>query len=124
VDAALKRRIERFLEEEDPTELIDLIIEHEGLCWPWPVDAGAPYTRLGDDDRSTLTVGFIPEIGDDVVSVEERKDPDDLGNLRFRTFFGGGQSLRVFTALLILARAIQLDNEKRPQSGRNRMEEE
>jgi hypothetical protein len=35
--------------------------------------------------------------------------------LRFRDFLGGGQSQRVRNALMILALAIELDNEDHPQ---------
>jgi len=35
--------------------------------------------------------------------------------LRFRNTFGGGNSERVRIALMILALAIKLDNEERPQ---------
>lgn len=38
--------------------------------------------------------------------------------LRFRNFFGGGMSLRTHNALKILAEAIRLDNEERPQFDR------
>jgi hypothetical protein len=35
--------------------------------------------------------------------------------LRFRTWAGGGHSLRVRQALMVLAEAIRRDNEDRPQ---------
>ena len=70
------------------------------------------YQRVEDDDDGTgkgiLAVQFTPD-GDAIIGVGYNK------TARFRTFAGGGKSLRVRNALMILAEAIRLDNEERPQ---------
>ena len=70
------------------------------------------YRRLHDDHDGTFSGGIS-------VSVDRNGDvwlnTDGQRSLRFRTSIGGGQSLRVRTALTILALAIKLDNEERPQ---------
>lgn len=38
--------------------------------------------------------------------------PAERGSLRYRNYAGGGQSLRVHKALMILALAIKMDNEE------------
>ena len=70
------------------------------------------YARLHDDDDGT---------GQGIISVMFGEDSDAWVNiagssLRFRSFFGGGKSLRVRNALMILALAIKLDNEEYPQN--------
>ncbi len=68
--------------------------------------------RLHDEQDGTgqgeLHVSFLPN-GDMVVSItgdEEQVSPA----LRFRTYEGGGHSLRTRNALFILLEAIRLDN--------------
>jgi hypothetical protein len=88
--------------------------------WPkaWKiVPSGNIVTRFEDDSRfGQLQVGFTCD-GDAWVGVLQ--DPDNRavgGNmLRFRGFSGGGQSLRVRTALMVLALAIEADNKERLQ---------
>ena len=55
--------------------------------------------------------------GDGWIEVVSKPDPNELYSLfRFRVpVTGGGQSPRTRTALLILAEAIRLDNEEKPQ---------
>lgn len=71
------------------------------------------YSRLQDDHdgtgRGRIQVSF-DQMGDAWFST----DLSPRG-LRFRTHGGGGMSLRVRAALMILAYAIKLDNEDRPQ---------
>ena len=72
------------------------------------------YRRLHDDHDGTregiLNV-FIGPDGDSHVWID---GPEGV-SLRFRNLLGGGMSLRVQNALMILALAIKLDNEERPQ---------
>ncbi len=74
-------------------------------------------SRLGslhDDtdggDKGNISV-IVAEDGDIYVGTDVR--PGDM--LRFRTYGGGGASLRTRSALMILAEAIRLDNEERPR---------
>jgi hypothetical protein len=75
-----------------------------------PDDGGL---RLHDDHdgtyEGTLWVQVGPD-GDAWVNVINRSP----FGLRFRNSFGGGRSLRVHNALLILAHAIKMDNLERP----------
>jgi hypothetical protein len=84
----------------------------ERAYWVPTIQADTHYSRLQDDtDGSTaaehdLTV-FIDFQGDVWMNRH--------GDLRFRTLAGGGSSLRVRNALMVLAEAIRRDNEERPQ---------
>lgn len=71
------------------------------------------HRRHDDTDGSTMpehqiTVSQGPD-GDMYIC-----QGDDM-MLRFRTYEGGGNSLAVHNALRILAEAIKMDNERRPQ---------
>ena len=81
--------------------------------WPPSLSAKETYERRHDDDdgsgQGLLTVQFGQD-GDAHVSTQ-----GGFHSLRFRTDCGGGHSLRTRIALLILAEAIRLDNEERPQ---------
>lgn len=73
------------------------------------------YDRLHDDDDGTkngrVVVMFL-ENGDGIISTDGH-----VGSpLRFRTMGGGGNSLRVRNALMLLAWAIKLDNETKPNN--------
>ncbi len=73
------------------------------------------YERIHDDHDGTFMGGIqISMVGGDigVLAIDERGKVF----LRFRDYFGGGQSPRVHNALRILALAIKLDNEEHPQS--------
>lgn len=85
---------------------------------PFWLDGLSPdesYKRQHDDTDGTnqgnICITFSKD-GDGFLLVDP---PHNGGFLRFRTFFGGGQSSRTLQALLILALAIKLDNEERPQ---------
>ena len=81
--------------------------------WPKTLKAQESYFRTHDDCDGDLGQGVSVTIdpqGDVWLDTTTKMCP-----CRFRTFFGGGQSLRVRNALLILAEAIRLDNEERPQ---------
>jgi hypothetical protein len=70
------------------------------------------YVRQHDDHDGEPLGGlrvFFDEFGDAYVSTDLHPC------LRFRTPMGGGQSERTRMALMILAEAIRLDNEERPQ---------
>lgn len=73
------------------------------------------YTRLQDDrdghtgEEHQLRV-YIAQDADLHVFL-----PYSFESLRFRNYIGGGRSLRVRNALLVLAEAIRRDNESRPQ---------
>jgi hypothetical protein len=70
------------------------------------------YQRTHDDHDGTQEGNIIvtvDKMGDVYLMVDKA-----MQSLRFRTHGGGGMSLRVRNALLILAEAIRLDNETKP----------
>jgi len=86
----------------------------EGAYWPQSLEPRSHHTRRHDDtdgQRDTqqdLTISIGPD-GDAWVVVAGAPP------LRFRTMAGGGCSLRVRNALLVVAEAIRRDNADRPQ---------
>lgn len=86
----------------------------EGAYWPGTLVSRTAYVRVQDDcdgDLSQcLSVGFSQD-GDAWIQTHGPM------TLRFRSLGGGGMSLRVRNALLVLAEAIRRDNEDRPQEG-------
>lgn len=96
---------------DDVPELIESLLDHP--FWLHSIKTMHSYERLHDDHDGTkqgvLNVMFSPDGDARVWITGERNEA-----LRFRTFQGGGMSLRTRAALLILAEAIRLDNEKRP----------
>jgi hypothetical protein len=71
------------------------------------------YTRLHDDHDGTFLGSLIVlfnSLGDAFIGI----DLLPFQSLRYRTSSGGGKSLRVRNALIILALAIKLDNEENP----------
>lgn len=84
----------------------------ESPSWPEGLEARKAYTRRQDDGDGSLRVVF-GEDGDAWISTPGRAP---LEGLRFRTLQGGGSSPRVRAALLLLAKAIELDNEERPDA--------
>lgn len=99
----------------------DLVLEEllNNPVWPMGVEQDVEYRRFSDDNKSFLGVAFSVD-SDAWTTVFSEPDPREPSSFsqRFRTGFGGGQSLRVRAALLILAKAIMLDNESRPQRPR------
>ncbi len=87
--------------------ILDTLLE-EPFPWPQTLDESG-YSRQHDDTDGEptgyLTVMFGPD-GDAYVGV------DGTQLLRFRTHAGGGRSLRVHAALVVLAEAIRRDNEQ------------
>lgn len=88
----------------------------DGAYFPATLQSGVLYQRVHDDcdgdTLQTLGVAIAPDSDVHVVLPISR----DVDSLRFRTYFGGGMSLRVRNALLVLAEAIRRDNEERPQA--------
>lgn len=78
--------------------------------FPQELNAKENYFRTHDDCDGEMYKG---------ISVGFTEDGDAWLNAcpegcRFRTYFGGGRSLRVRNALIVLAMAIKLDNEEHP----------
>jgi hypothetical protein len=86
-------------------ELLDLPF------WPKGIKSGETYRVQTDDtdgkpDYGWLMIQFSGD-GDAWVSASSQRGlPDEI---RFRTFFGGGEHLRVLNAILVLAVAMKLD---------------
>ena len=86
--------------------------------WPSTISVNECYRRYEDDSPlGQLAVTFSSD-GDGHIIVLHEQDPNERKfSMRFRMpMTGGGQSPRVRNALLILAEAIRLDNEDRPQN--------
>jgi len=102
---------EKLSDEELYQQVINLL---EGAYWLKDLDTMYRYTRNHDDDDGTRT-GKINVIisgdGDSHIWIDA---PSEGGSLRFRTYGGGGLSLRVRNAIVLLALAIKMDNEERP----------
>lgn len=83
--------------------------------WIESIEPGTRYSRIHDDHDGTRLGQITVCMGHDADAwVEITGDP--LSSLRYRMpLVGGGQSPHTRTALLILAEAIRLDNEERPQ---------
>ena len=87
----------------------------ENPFWISGLSTNEEYTRRHDDDDGSDT-GYLVVMIDREGDVRVKIDGCRPGHyLRFRTNAGGGHSLRVRNALMVLAEAIRLDNEKRPQ---------
>lgn len=112
----MDRKKLEWLVSENYDELAVLMLESPK--WLRALVSGKNYARFSDDlRRGTIGVEFTGD-GDGWVDVISEVDPEEESfsfTHRFRTFFGGGESLRVRQALLLLALAIKLDNEERPQ---------
>jgi hypothetical protein len=87
----------------------------ENPFWIPDLKSDEYYLRLHDDHDGTylgcINVSF-DKAGDAWIITSKTHNG---GSLRFRSFFGGGMSERVRNALMILAFAIKLDNEEKPQ---------
>jgi hypothetical protein len=84
----------------------------EGAYWPASLKTMTGYTRTQDDTDGE--VGPDQDLGV-VIGIDGDAWIEAQRNLRFRTAAGGGHSLRVRNALLVLAEAIRRDNEEFPQ---------
>lgn len=105
------------MREINPERLVkDVRRVLDNSFWITELEALMPYTRTHDDTDGTglgkVCVTFS-EDGDVWLQTDQSRNE---ASLRFRTEFGGGTSPRVRNALMILAFAIKLDNEERPQT--------
>ena len=116
----LKGEIESLLEDH-PETVLDTVLNTP--FWHSKVKTNINYLRRSDDtDGDDLGISIIfSQDGDAWVQVDSyrknRKTGEDLpdsGSHRFRTYYGGGSSMRTRTAFMILARAIQLDQAEKP----------
>ncbi len=104
---------------QEPSEVIRALLETP--FWPRLLDVNTTYTRLGDDTSGEVSVFIAPD-ADAWITVFSRPDPEESGFAhRFRSGFGGGESEGVRNALLVLAVAIKLANEKHPQDHRKKI---
>lgn len=88
----------------------------ENPFWIDELNTMMEYSRLHDDDGGTGLGRIGVMFSQDADAFVNFEPPHNRGCLRFRTqFTGGGRSPRVRNALMILALAIKLDNEKHPQ---------
>lgn len=91
----------------------------EGSYWLDSLSVREAYIRKQDD-----TDGKTGQEQELLVSIGPDGDAwvvpggSSFESLRFRSLAGGGKSLRVRNALLILAEAIRRDNEEHPQDAR------
>lgn len=109
----LRQTIKEAL-KQNPEEVLQILLEES--YWPTPLKSENAYSRYDDDtQRGRIGVAFSPD-GDAWIEVWSLPDPEEMNFMhRFRSYFGGGQSERVRMALIILAFAIHLDNQSRPQ---------
>ena len=85
----------------------------ENPFWIPDLNGNDFFERLHDDHDGTFTGRlqvFFNSVGDIYISTDKHHGPA----LRYRTEGGGGLSQRTRNALMILAWAIKLDNEKKP----------
>lgn len=83
--------------------------------WLETLDTKSFYRRIHDDCDGNVTETINVCFGHDG-DAHLTANIAPFKSFRFRTWCGGGSSLRVRNALLILAEAIRLDNEERPQN--------
>lgn len=82
--------------------------------WIPSLDVDTSYTRVHDDHDGTFEGKLIVSI-DRQGDIWFTTDRSHFAMLRFRTWGGGGASPRTRNALMLLAEAIRLDNEEKPQ---------
>lgn len=86
----------------------------ESMIWPEGLEARELYKRLHDDHDGTYQGSIVVVIGEDGDAWVDLTGKRPCTSLRYRTGIGGGSSLRVRNALLLLAFAIKLENEEHP----------
>jgi hypothetical protein len=96
----------------------------DNFQWPKNLRSSESYRRLHDDHDGTYEGDLTVTIGPDGDTWIDAHNPRTLSSLRFRNYFGGGQSLLVTNALILLADAIRIENEEHPQSRRPKPESE
>ncbi len=104
-----------YSEGNMPGKTIDELLKELFACEEIPstLKSGESYERVGDDNggkREPLLSVYFDQ--GDVFLYTDRQPGQTV---RFRSYFGGGHSLRVRAALFILAEAIRLDNLEEPQ---------
>jgi hypothetical protein len=105
--------VKRPLTEKSIQQSIDRLLEND--FWIPSLAPNELYSRLHDDrdgdseEKHQLRVYVAPDADLHVFIA------DSMESLRFRNYFGGGKSLRVRNALMVLAEAIRRDNDDRPQ---------
>jgi len=117
----IEATIERLL-LEDYDVVIQTVLEH--LKWPVDVKTDVEYFVNEDDSdgaRRGIGVRFLSN-GDGVINlkeciIESHFAQSDIFSTsphvyRFRNWFGGGRSLYVHKALLILAHAVMIDKDE------------
>ena len=85
----------------------------DGFEWPRELGTGRGYQRLHDDHDGTCQGKLLVVFSNDGDAWVEVNNPTH-GPLRFRSAFGGSHSPRVYNALVLLALAIQLDSQDKP----------
>jgi hypothetical protein len=88
----------------------------ESHFWIPDLKANQPYTRVHDDHDGTFKGNITVLFSVDGDAWCRTLDDHCSRLLRFRNILGGGESLRVRNALMLLAYAIQLDNQENPQT--------
>jgi hypothetical protein len=101
----------RNLCREDPARVVDALLDSE--FWLHTISTGQTYGR-NHDDTDGEAGQFISILFDQMGDAYMDKASNYPWPLRFRTYEGGGHSLKTRKALLILAEAIRQDNEERP----------
>lgn len=87
----------------------------ESNFWLETLKTQTTYKRSSDDtDGELIGHNLFVNINPDGDAYLFTDCPHPYNSLRFRTYCGGGRSLRVRNALLILAEAIRLDQEEKP----------
>ncbi len=97
------------------TKDIDALLG-EHMIWPEGLEAATQYRRTHDDHDGTCDGKISVVIGHDGDAWVDLQGKRPCESLRYRTYQGGGRSLRVRNALLILAYAIMLDNKELPEA--------
>jgi hypothetical protein len=101
------------LKQDDIPQIVHELLE--SYFWLPTLAANTRYARLQDDHDGTREGWLAVTIGEDGDAWVDPLEPS-AGGLRFRIpLHGGGMSQRTRTALVILAEAIRLDNEEKPQ---------
>jgi hypothetical protein len=111
---SIEKQIRELLDTH-PQEVITAFLNYP--VWPPHINVREAYRRFEDDSpKGVLTVAFGVD-SDSWIEVISKPDPDEIGSsmFRFRTHAGGGKSLKVRAALLVLAEAIRQDNAEHPQ---------
>ena len=99
------------LEPDAVAKAVERILHPETEFWLPTIKSETLYSRLHDDHDGKFD-GFLG------VQIDRMGDAfilPHMETLRFRTYHGGGMSLRVRKALVVLAEAIRLDNEYNSQ---------